>query len=262
MAFSFIKKQMDYNRERYEAEIEKKREGGRKSAAARQKEPDNAEAASTEPNTSKECLTDLNTLQHSSTESTDNDIVIDNDIDDDKYLTLPLGVGGDQEILVRNAYMDVFFGNPESSAEFVKRWETNPEELRETCETVLDEWTVFNEAHVSAEDARKHFVSAVRTRYEKKIRQGKKKTPKVSKASGKVHAGARKNPKAEEPDIERLDRQQKERDEAFERQERDAVKPAVYIRSLGYDPEKVTMIQVLNPEWRAKHPPTLSTESA
>ena len=65
-----------------------------------------------------------------------------------------------------------------------------------------------------------------------------------------------------ESDVERLDRQQRERDEAYEKQKRDAVKPADYIRSLGYDPRKVGMLQVMDPEWRAKNPPTLNPESA
>ena len=264
MAFSFIRRQMDYNRERYESEIERKREGGRRSAAARQRESGGEDAASAnagdpqKTDTPKDTPTDLNTPQQCSAESSDIDIVIDNDIDNDidKLLTLPLGAGGDQEVSVRKAYMDVFFGTPETAESFIKRWETNPDELRETCETVLDEWTIFNETHVSAEDARKHFVSAVRTRYEKKILQRKAKSTRKGTPSGRVNTGTRKTQAPEESAVERLDRQKKERDEAFEKQEKNAVKPAEYIRSLGYDPKKVSMIQVMNPEWRAKHPPT------
>ena len=37
---------------------------------------------------------------------------------------------------------------------------------------------------------------------------------------------------------------------------RKAVKPRDYIRSLGYDPDKVSMMQVMNADWRAKNPPT------
>lgn len=261
MAFSFIKRQMDYNRERYESEIEKKREGGRRSAAARQREPGGEDAASAKTdtlqdsatilNTPKDSSTDLNTPQHSSADSSDIDIVIDTDIDDDidKLLTLSLGVGGDQEILVRKAYMDIFFGTSATAGEFIRRWETTPEELREVCETVLDEWTVFNEVHTSADDARKHFVSAVRTRYEKKIRQKKTRRTEPKK-------GTPATPKSEEPAVDRIDRQRKERDEAFEEMKRKAVKPRDYIRSLGYDPDKVSMMQVMNADWCAKNPPT------
>lgn len=251
MAFSFIKRQMDYNRERYESEIEKKREGGRRSAAARQREPGGEDAASAKTDTLQDSATDLNTPQHSSADSSDIDIVIDTDIDNEikKLLTLPLGVGGDQEILVRKAYMDIFFGTSATAGEFIRRWETTPEELREVCETVLDEWTVFNEVHTSADDARKHFVSAVRTRYEKKIRQKKTRRTEPKK-------GTPATPKSEEPAVDRIDRQRKERDEAFEEMKRKAVKPRDYIRSLGYDPDKVSMMQVMNADWRAKNPPT------
>ena len=264
MAFSFIKRQMDYNRERYESEIEKKREGGRRSAAARQREPGGEEASPAKTDTLKDSSTDLNTLQQSSTmpntpkdslaDSSDIDIVIDNDIDIDKLLTFSLGVGGDQELLVRNAYMDVFFGTSATADEFIRRWETTPEELREVCETVLDEWTVFNEVHTSADDARKHFVSAVRTRYEKKIRQKKTRRSEPKK-------GTTATRKSEDSAVDRIDRQQKERDEAFEEMKRKAVKPRDYISSLGYDPDKVSMIQVLNPEWRAQHPPTETNQT-
>ena len=170
--------------------------------------------------------------------------------------------GGEQEGLVRQAYLDVFFANPTATDDFIRRWETTPEELRETCDTVLDEWTVFNETHVSADDARKHFVSAVRTRYEKKIRQRKSRPSRKGEGSGKVHTGKAAAPSAAESDIERLDRQQKERAEAAEQQERNAVKPADYIRSLGYDPAKVTMMQALNADWRAMNPPTLNPKPA
>ncbi len=67
----------------------------------------------------------------------------------------------------------------------------------------------------------------------------------------------RQTPSSVESDIERLDRQKRERDEAHREMVRNAVKPADYIRSLGYDPQKVNMLQVRDPEWRASHPPTL-----
>ena len=271
MAFSFIKRQMDYNRERYESEIEKKREGGRRSAAARQREPGGEEASPAKTDTIKDSSTDLNTLQQSSTmpntpkdslaDSSDIDIVIDNDIDIDidneKLLTLPLGVGGDQEILVRKAYTDIFLSSPKLD-DFLKRWETTPEELLEMCDAVLDEWTLFDERHPSAKRARKHFVCAVGLRYKDKIKRETEKPSKVNRTSGKVHTGTLSRPAATESDI---DRQQKERDEAFEEMKRKAVKPRDYISSLGYDPDKVGMIQVFNPEWRAQHPPTETNQT-
>lgn len=250
MAFSFIKRQMDYNRERYESEIEKKREGGRRSAAARQREPGGEDAASAKTDTLQDSATDLNTPQHSSADSSDIDIVIDTDIDDEikKLLTLPLGVGGDQEILVRKAYMDIFFTFPKLD-KLLKTWETTSKELHDMCDELLDEWTIFNKTHVSAQDAREHFVHTIKQRCEKKARQKKTRRTEPKK-------GTPATPKSEESAVDRIDRQRKERDEAFEEMKRKAVKPRDYIRSLGYDPDKVSMMQVMNADWRAKNPPT------
>ncbi|MBD5262267.1 MAG: hypothetical protein HDS38_09085, partial [Bacteroides sp.] len=244
----------------YESEIEKKREGGRRSAAARQREPGGEDAASAKTdtlqdsatilNTPKDSSTDLNTPQHSSADSSDIDIVIDTDIDDEikKLLTLPLGVGGDQEILVRKAYMDIFFTFPKLD-KLLKTWETTSKELHDMCDELLDEWTIFNKTHVSAQDAREHFVHTIKQRCEKKARQKKTRRTEPKK-------GTPATPKSEEPAVDRIDRQRKERDEAFEEMKRKAVKPRDYIRSLGYDPDKVSMMQVMNADWRAKNPPT------
>ncbi len=63
--------------------------------------------------------------------------------------------------------------------------------------------------------------------------------------------------KSFEADLARLDQQIKQRDEAYAEMQKKAVKPAEYIRRLGYDPAKVGMQHVCDPEWRAKNPPTL-----
>ncbi len=54
-----------------------------------------------------------------------------------------------------------------------------------------------------------------------------------------------------------IEQQTKEREEAYDKMKKDAVKPADYIRSYGYDPAIVTMRQAGDPEWRAKNPPTM-----
>lgn len=269
MAFSFIKRQMDYNRERYESEIEKKREGGRRSAAARQGKPDKAEVATDDTDSSRESSTDLSTLQdsstdlntpqHSSADSTDNEYEYDNVNDNNKYFTLPLGVGGEQEILVRKAYMDVFFGPKTSERalnKFLKQNNLTRESLRDMCEVILDEWTLFNKQHYSPEDARQHLVSAIKDRCGTTNGNKKPKRP-AKKSEG---TAAPKGPETTEETLDRLDRQQKERDEEFERRKENAVNPREYIRSLGYDPKRVSMMQVMNPDWRAKNPPTLPPE--
>lgn len=117
------------------------------------------------------------------------------------------------------------------------------------CDELLDEWTIFNKTHVSAQDAREHFVHTIKQRCEKKARQKKTRRTEPKK-------GTPATPKSEESAVDRIDRQRKERDEAFEEMKRKAVKPCDYIRSLGYDPDKVNMIQVMNADWRAKNPPT------
>lgn len=244
MAFSFIKRQMDYNREKYDDVVEKRSLAGKKSAANRKANSTSVDFAEHTSTNS----TSVDFVEQTPTNSTDNDI--DNVIDNDKKF-----VDVDtRDARVRENFKNIFFGEEKIRDGYLKRWETTAEELSEVCEEVLDDWTVVgNAAHGSDEEARQHFIATVRKKYEKIIIERSR------KPSGRKKRAAEDSPSGkkvkEGSDLERLDRQQEIRAEAFEKMEKNAVKPADYIRSLGYDPQKVTMVQVLNPDWRAANPP-------
>lgn len=54
-----------------------------------------------------------------------------------------------------------------------------------------------------------------------------------------------------------LDRQAQRQREMHESRTRNAMKPSDYIRSKGYDPSKVTLQQVMSPDWCKENPPTI-----
>lgn len=58
----------------------------------------------------------------------------------------------------------------------------------------------------------------------------------------------------------RQEKAREERNREWDERARKAVKPWEYIRMRGYDPAKVTnMMNISDPDWRAKNPPTLPT---
>lgn len=91
-------------------------------------------------------------------------------------------------------------------------------------------------------DAKSHFVRWFRRQNEEK------KNP--NEASGARKAGLTKAEARAIEDLERL-----KRNETWEKEKLNRQSPADYIRSLGYDPEKVSLKQVMQPEWRRKNPP-------
>ena len=91
-------------------------------------------------------------------------------------------------------------------------------------------------------DAKSHFVRWFRRQNEEK------KNP--NEASGARKAGLTKAEARAIEDLERL-----KRNETWEKEKLNRQSPADYIRSLGYDPEKVSLKQVMQPEWRRENPP-------
>lgn len=94
MAFSFIKKEMDYNREKYEDTIEKRRAAGVKSAEVKKMRKEQIEQNEQKNQQNQHVLTQLTSVecvqqnQHKATNSTDNvnDNVNDNDIIKDNII--------------------------------------------------------------------------------------------------------------------------------------------------------------------------------
>lgn len=76
MAFSFIKKEMDYNHAQYAAKIEKRREAGKRSAEVKAKQNQHKPTNSTS-------VESVEQNQHKPTNSTHNDNVNDNDNNDE-----------------------------------------------------------------------------------------------------------------------------------------------------------------------------------
>ena len=99
MAFSFIKKEMDYNRERYETTVEKRREAGKRSAEAKAKaKKEQSEQMSTNSTFDGDVQQNQQT-QQMSTNSTDND----NDNDNNKYDIIEENINGN---FLKNSKID------------------------------------------------------------------------------------------------------------------------------------------------------------
>lgn len=108
---------------------------------------------------------------------------------------------------------------------------------------VTADWKLRKHVPRDWSDASSHLISALR----KKCRA---ESCSPAKASGKPEPSGQKAPAVSD-----LDRQESERRERYEEMVRKSVRPSDYIRSLGYDPAKVSMAQVCNPEWCRLNPP-------
>ena len=102
--------------------------------------------------------------------------------------------------------------------------------------------------HNSLDDAKSHF------RYwMDKAPSSTPQPQKEPKKEPKKQSGKRPAPTREQL-------QQKERDDRrqmYDKMKRESEPPAGLIRRMGYDPEKVTIAQALNPAWRKDNPPEL-----
>lgn len=140
--FGLMRKQIDKDAERYNKKCEKNRENQLK----RWEKQRNGNGIK---NTSEYDRIQMNTNY------TDNDNDNDNDYIESR----------------ENAHerlMGVFFDRPITTESFLKRWETTPEELRRVCQEVIDDWIAINDPHLESEedDAKRHFLNAVRKKYE------------------------------------------------------------------------------------------------
>lgn len=186
MAFSFIKKEMDYNRERYEKTVEKRREAGKSGAEAKRAKKELANLANAVE--AKQTEQDQAKQAHN---------VNDNVNDNDNIFLERVNAGVEE---IRNAYLNIFF-SPEkqiSLDKLLKKWETSPEELTKVCEEVLDDWTHEEMVHSSVEEAKRYFYNAVRYKYSiiKSAQNGSKQgkpSGKGSRSSGARDAGPRRN---------------------------------------------------------------------
>lgn len=120
------------------------------------------------------------------------------------------------------------------------------ESMKDLARQVMADWKIRRHTPKDWEDAANHLVSTIR----------KKCAAKESQASGNGNRTAGNGKRSTENYIAELDRQVEKQKQDFEERQKNRIKPADYIRSKGYDPEKVTMAQVMNPNWCSNNPPT------
>ncbi len=115
---------------------------------------------------------------------------------------------------------------------------------------VMAEWELRKHRPSDWNDAALHMLSTLR-----KKSAGKTGSTSQEKG-GPRHQGGRdagKRSRMVQEEAAR-ERDRMERNRSYEEMRRDAVRPADLIRSYGYDPEKVTILQATDPEWRARNP--------
>ena len=142
MAFSFIRKEMDYNRSRYESTVEKRREAGRRSAEAKAAIRKQAEQVSTN--------------------STHNDNVNVNDIDNHLDYVDIRGVSISSE-----EFLDQFFSATSVVESFCMSNHVTVDELRTIATSILAEWKLGDVSHNTLKDAKRHLVNQARIKIQK-----------------------------------------------------------------------------------------------
>lgn len=134
MAFSFIKKEMDYNRERYDAVVAKRAEAGK----ASQRKQTRAKQANAP------------FVEQAPANATDN-------VNDNDYYVVGL--------MTREAFLSDFF-KAENSARieaFCMTAHIDPATMKRLAEEVLNEWQLTEEkSHQDLNDAKRHLLNQIR----------------------------------------------------------------------------------------------------
>lgn len=169
MAFSFIRKEMDYNRERYEDTIEKRREAGRKSAESRrQMSTKRTNVQSSEQNEQNEQMSTKRTNVQSSEQNeqmlalfniNDNVNVYDNMLSTTTNAHMRENAVADAEY---EELIDDFFKNTEAVDAFCRNNLTSPEQLHTLARQIVTEWSLTGQTHKDDQDARRHLLSQLR----------------------------------------------------------------------------------------------------
>lgn len=108
--------------------------------------------------------------------------------------------------------------------------------MRQDAEAVLSSWILRRHIPKSWEDAASHLMATLR----------KKQAEKAPQPQEAPHT----HPRTADRQKDRAQRQKE-----WEYLQANAEKPADVIRRYGYDPDKVSLSQVLNHEWRERNPP-------
>lgn len=150
MAFSFIRKEMDYNRERYRNTVERNRENGRKGGAPkgnRNAAKRTSKTTQNNPPVEKTTLTTLN----------DNDNVNDNELSSTTDTHARAGA-----VVADGDFLKRFFSDSEAVEDFCRASGVSVTDLRRLAEETVTEWRLTARTHETEQDARRHLISHIR----------------------------------------------------------------------------------------------------
>ena len=159
MAFSFIKKELDYNRQKYEATCAKRREAGRKGGEQTQAKKANATAAKQ----TKQMLAIGSKCKQKGANQANNDNEYDNDIELSST-TSKRGVGEEDHKII----IEEFLSGRSDVEAFCMSNHISPDELRRVAGEILVEWKLTNQTHPTKSDAKRHLINQIRIKLAKK----------------------------------------------------------------------------------------------
>lgn len=143
-------------------------------------------------------------------------------------------------------FLDIFFEDAESTEKISR--ELGIADLRLEAERVIAQWKLMGHTPESYADASRHLISTFR----KRVRKPEQDTSPRHKEQPQQPPS---EPARKKSLVEELDAQTERRNREFVRRKSNAVRPDDYIRSMGYDPGRVKIWEVMNPDWRATNPP-------
>lgn len=177
--FMFIKKEMDYNESQYQKTLKARKEAGSKGGKANQNKQTVAKQANANfVNQNKQNeANEANAVFDKQNEANSSIYEYDNDI-------LESRENAHEQLL------GVFFERQITTDSFLKRWETTEEELRRICQDVIDDWTAIKDPHLESgdDDAKRHFLNAVRKKYEILKTKTNENKPSYQSAQGRVRS--------------------------------------------------------------------------
>lgn len=157
MAFSFIKKEMDYNRQRYETTVEKRREAGQKGGKRKQMQANEANACDAKQNKQ---------MQTNQADNVNDNVNVN---DNDKYFVVA-------DTHTREEFEEEFFSTARRATVEALCMNNGVDmaTYRRLAGEVLTEWQATSTpAHANLNDAQQHLVNQVRIKIEKQ-RQSKR----------------------------------------------------------------------------------------
>ncbi|MBD5307623.1 MAG: hypothetical protein HDS14_08395 [Bacteroides sp.] len=173
MAFSFIKKEMDYNRERYETTVEKRRSAGKRSAEVRSQQmsanPTNVEGVEQNQHvlTKPTDVNKINTCQQKEQVSTNpthnyNDNVNDNELSSTTTRVRVDGGAADADFNTDESFIRNFFADRVAVEAFCMHNKLSPDDFRRIADEILTEWRLSGQSHATEKEARLHLLNQSR----------------------------------------------------------------------------------------------------